>query len=556
MNNFNAQSSGDSRASKILEFRNSQKVGLQVTVALGVSVFMIIILALNMFVMFLSSKHSSVAPGLIGGLSVIPIMGITTAIFLLKSPVRIILDDQGLTFEWLIRRKTFLWGEISEIQLKEVDFSTTWASAFTGKKNQPKERLLLLDRNGKKFAEIPANVKPFDVLVREIHNRTSAFKGASTFSIDKQKSLEKSSHTKKRRLLLVAGIPLAALGIAVGIMTFVTEHDKRLLERDGRIVEAVIARHYIYNITPRLEYTFTAPDGRSYSQNIMVERNYWDQIENSKTVPVKYLPSKPENNRLVTGQIDSADLPFPLSIALSLLITVIAFGCILMYFLRISDIKFENGRFRIIRENQIELSPTASSLVETPRSPYVANIPAYQEPQPSPIVSAQPSGISHQRKPPGGLKAIGILNIVLGGLGFLWNSARFFIAYLIAYQPVAVSENIELKANPAWILTGHGLSVMVAFAFVLSGIGILTFQNWGRILAIISACSKLLLGSIEIISLLLVGSGVTDSEQQFIASVATAFYMFFVLLTMVYPVIVLVLLRWSSTREAFRPIAE
>jgi hypothetical protein len=556
MINIDVLSSGEGRAGEILEFRNSQKVGLHVLMALGASFFMIIIITLNLFIMFLSNKQSIFTPGLIGGLSVIPIMGIAAAIFLLKSPVRVVLDDAGLTLEWLIRRKTILWNEIFEIQIKETDGSVTWWGSFAGKKDQPKERLLLFDRNGRKFAEIPANVKPFDVLIREIHKRTSAVQGVSTFNIDKQTSLEKSARSKKRRLLLVAGVPLAALGIAFGIMACMTEHDKRLLEKDGRIIEAAVDRRYIYNITPRLQYSFTTPDGLSFSNNVMVEREYWDQIENNQTVSVKYLPAKPANNHLVSGQINSSDFPLPLSIVMSLFITILSIACIIMYFLRISDIKFENGRFKIIRENQIELSPAVSSLAQTSGSPSAAYVSQYQEPVPLPVILEQPTVVSHLKKLPAGLKAIGILNIVFGSMGVLWNASRFFIAYVIAFQAIEIAQNIELKINPAWILMGHGFAVLVALAFVLSGIVILLFHNWGRILAIICACVKLILGSVEIVSTLFFSDEITNPEQRFVASVATAFYIFFVLLTMVYPVIVLVILRRSSTREVFRSIGK
>ena len=347
MNYINTQPPNKSQTDEVMEFRNSQKVGLQVTASLGTSLIIIVIIAMNLFLMFLSSKPHSVSPGLMGGLAVIPVMGITAAICLLKSPVRILLDDQKLTLQWLIRRKTFLWKEISEIQLKKADSSLT--GAFTSKKDAPKERLLLLDHNSHKIAEIPASIKPFDVLVREIHNRTSLAKGTSTFNIDKQTSQEIAARGKKRIYLLILGIPFVALGVTMGITSLVTEYNKRLLEKDGQIIQAAVTRHYIYNITPRMEYTFVAPDGRTYSKNVMVDRNYWDTVEKQETVPVKYLPTNPSKSKLTFGQIDDADIPLPLVIAASLFVTAMGFVCMIMYFFRISDIKFEKGRFKIER---------------------------------------------------------------------------------------------------------------------------------------------------------------------------------------------------------------
>jgi hypothetical protein len=485
---------------------------------------------------------------LIGGLSVIPVMGIAVAISLLSSPVRVLLDDRGLTIEWLIRRRAFLWNDISEIQLKKVNFSISWLGTFTARKNLPKERLLLLDSNGRMLAQIPASIKPFDVLTREIYSRTTAARGTPTFSAEKQTSREISSRKKQRIFLFLAGIFIAALGIAFGVISSVDDHNKRLLEKDGRLIEAAVVKHYIYNITPRLKYAFTAPDGREYSKDVMVDRKYWDSVEKDVTVPVRYLPANPDNNKLSSGQIEEFDLPLPLTIVISLVLTVFGLLCITMYFLQISDIKIENGRIRIVRVNQVELSQTVSSLTEPAAGSPAVRPPAPMEIEPSPPASAE----TYRRALPAGLKAIGILNIVLGSLGFLWNVGRLLLAYLIASNKIAAAENIKPQANLAWVFAGHGLASLIAVAFVISGIGILMFLNWARVLAVLAASAKLLLGVIEIISVSLSSPETAGTEQQYITSVVKVFYAFCVFLTMVYPLIVLVLLLRKSAREPFR----
>jgi hypothetical protein len=306
-----------------------------------------------------------------------------------------------------------------------------------------------------------------------------------------------------------------------------------------------------------MEYSFAAPDGKKYSKNVMVDRKYWDAVENNKTVPVKYLPANPRNNKLSSGQVEDTEMPLPVIIVMSVIVGGIGLLSVCMYFLKIADIKIENGRLRIIRENQVELSPTTTALLDAAGSAYTAQQSKPQVPESSPAVTAAATqsetyGISPHRVLPGGLKAIGILNIAFGGLGTIWNLGRLLLAYTLTSNQVSIAENVELEINLAWVLIGHGIASLIAVLLVISGIAILMFLNWGRILALIAASVKLLLGAIEIISVSLSPIETADTEQQFIAHIVKVFYVFFIILIMVYPVIILVLLRRRSTRELFK----
>ena len=555
----NIRQSKTDQTNKVTDFKNPQKIGLHVTIALAASFIMIVIIAVNIFLILLSDKSEPFMPGLMGGMSIIPIIGISIAISLLRRPVRVLLDERGLTVEWLIRRRTFIWDEISEIQLKkEEGLQTTWYASFAGRKSVPKENLLLMDNNGRKLAQISESIKPFDVLVREIHNRTTAARGASTFSVDKQISREMLDRMKKRRLLLILGIPITLLGIAVGIMTYIEAHNDYLLEKDGQVIAADIVKHYIYNITPRMEYAFTMPDGKKYSNNVMVERQYWDALENSRTVPVKYLPANPKNNQLVSGQVADTDMPFPLIIVMSLLVSGIGFLCVCMYFLKIADIKIENGKFKIIRLNQVELSPTTTSLLDMEVYAEKTEEPESQIPEISEAVTASPAqpetfGKAAQRVLPGGLKAIGILNIVFGVLGTIWNLSRLLLVYMLTSNQISMAENVEMEqVDIVWVVAGHGIAGVIAVLLIISGIAILRFLNWGRILALVAVSAKLIVGIIEMVSVALSPIEAADTEQQFIAHIAKSFYVFLIILFMVYPAIVLILLWRKSTRELFK----
>jgi hypothetical protein len=234
---------------------------------------------------------------------------------------------------------------------------------------------------------------------------------------------------------------------------------------------------------------------------------------------------------------------------MSAVVTIIGLASVSMFFLKISDIKIENGRLKIIRTNQVELSPAASVLTQSTEGVYIVN-----EPTPEELESALP--VSPQRVLPGGLKAIGILNIVFGGLGTVWNLGRMLLAFLVYFNYIPTAENIEMQIDLAWSVTASGLMALAAFLFVISGIGILALRNWARILAIIAACLKLILGTIEVISVALTPIETAADEQRFITGIVKGFYIFCVLLTIVYPVIVLILLPRRTTRELFKRDAD
>ena len=137
-------------------------------------------------------------------------------------------------------------------------------------------------------------------------------------------------------------------------------------------------------------------------------------------------------------------------------------------------------------------------------------------------------------------------------MGAVWNIGRLILAHLLASNAIAGAENIELQPNLTWVSVGHGIATLISILLVISGIGILSFLNWGRILAIIAASAKFILGTIEIISVSLSPTEAVGTEQRFTTNVVKVFYVFCVLLTMIYPVIVLVLLQRRSTRELFK----
>ena len=557
MNNTNEHTSEGGLGDAVIEFRSSYKPGRYVVLAFVTSAVSILLAAVTFALLLLSNSPSSIMPAVAGVMTFLGLMGIWAAIYLLRTPVRILVEPEGLTFEWLICHRSFSWNDISQLQLKESDFGHVWLRSFTGRKNLPKEHLLLLGRGGRKVAEVPGDMENFPLLVREIHIRSSRAQGVSTYSAYAHASRQLHTQKGKRLAMLIAGLFFTALGVAFAITSMVMERNKRLLERQGQVVQAVVTKHYIYNITPRLEYSFTADDDRSYSNNVMVTRTYWESLEKDANVGVKYLPSNPKNNKLVSGQVESGDIPFPLAIVCSLFATAMGLVATSMYFFGISDIKFEAGRFIIVRAGQVEPSPAAATLgtdiedIEDTGDVILPGVESEDEALPAGIPEVRPArgGLSTL---PVGLKAIGILNIVLGGLGLLWNAGRIVLAYILFASGLLEDELLQTRTALHWAVGGHVLAGLIALVVIISGVAILYFRNWGRILAIIAASAKLLFGLIEIVGVLLLPPQRAGPEHRFVANVTRSLIVFCYVLTMVYPALVIVLLKRKSTREIFK----
>ncbi len=544
MDNSNISSANYSQ-NEVLEFKNSRKVGGLIAAALGFAFLMIALIVFNLFLMFVSNKPHTMMPGLMGGMAVIPIMCIGAAIYLARTPVRVLIGSNGLTVEWLIRCKVFSWNNIAEIQFSPPSQASIWFdSAFHKQKTNSQECAVLLDSNGRKLVVLPSNMEQFNVLVKEIHGRIAALKGDSVFDADKQLGREIQKRKKSRVLMLVIGIIFPALGITFMIISLNDYRNARQLEKDGVTIDAAVTKHYIYNVTPRTKYEFTASNGKSYSNDVMVDKDSWYDIKEKGTVSVKYVPSNPNNSRLINGQIDANDMPLPLAMVCAVAMTAMGCGGLAMYFLHISDIKFTNGRFKIIRIYDAQLSPSAAILV--------GGAPAL-EAKVSQLILDVPKQPPSGQKLPAGLKAIGILNIVFGSIGLLWNIGKIVFLLLIVAGMFKKLELLDTK-GVSLLLVGHGLSAALSLLFIISGIGVLGLWSWGRLMGIVAGYGKLAFGVITIMTTTLTTEQMADQQQQFVYNLTKVFSVIFILLAMVYPVVAVILLQRHSTRQLFCPL--
>ncbi len=538
------------------EYRSSQKVIVPLLLSLSLSIIMILMITVTFFLGLLSSANNPLIPGMVSGLSVIPFFGISFAFYLLKRPIRILVAENGLSVEWLIGQKTFPWNTISRLELKKPGIGQNWASSFTGKKNASTEIVVVLDDRNKKIVEIGDNIEHFSDLVQEIRQRSSMAQGKTTFDADEhlQKTIRRQK--KSRIFLLIIGIFIAALSVTMATISLVENHNKKLLKTQGQVIEATISNHYIYNITPRLEYTFTTVDGQTFSKNVMVHRPYWETLEENGSVPVIYVPSKPKQNKLLHDNADE-EFSFPLFIVVptTFFVFLISVVCVTMYFLKITDLKFEDGHFKIVRIGDVDSKIIPDMLVQDndmDSHKDDGNIPTAVEIEP---VAASVPKTAQLESLPKGLKAIGILNIIIGVLGILWSGGRILLAYLFINNPGLIPGNMALPEETSLIFLEHFLSAILALFLAISGIGILLFKNWARILAIVVVAVKLLQSLVGVVMTFLAIASNAEGlspDQEYVINATLAFCIFFVILTMIYPAIVLILLQRKTTREVFR----
>ncbi len=57
-------------------------------------------------------------------------------------------------------------------------------------------------------------------------------------------------------------------------------------------------------MTPRLEYEFAAENGQKITRDAMLTQAAWNGLDGADTVAVRYVPSDPDNNRLVAEEVE------------------------------------------------------------------------------------------------------------------------------------------------------------------------------------------------------------------------------------------------------------
>jgi len=259
----------------------------------GGSVFLIGI-AFMLVALFNAPTHdtSGRQPGIIGGLSVIPIMLISRGLFAMRNITKVILDKSGIAVESPLSFKTIPWTQIARIQKKD-------RGSFMGESH---ETLILLDANGKDLAQIRDTIDRFVDLTRQIEIRCSIAAGAPRIESDDDTPVD-TKKARRRAVLLGSLFALLAIGMAAGtVVSFVDLSHERKFARESVISQATIVKHYMIRQTPYVEVEFTDPTGHLHQRTTMMQMGPWEALGRSKTVPIQYVRSDPSLFRLLKGE--------------------------------------------------------------------------------------------------------------------------------------------------------------------------------------------------------------------------------------------------------------
>jgi hypothetical protein len=254
---------------------------------------MLIAFALLMFAIRLFSRQPADQLSL-QFTTTLPILGgialIAAGIADFRGPSQVTVDTEGLI-----------------ITRRGVDRRLAWADIGLASAGQSplsyRRRLSLFDPNGKLLERIPDSFTRFEKLAKLVRANVE----------EKAPSTSESLRMRKSRGHAYWMGPFACL-MAVGSVFFAwktwdTARGNDLLATVGKEGEAkILSRHMAPNgVTCRLEFEVTGDNGQTATHNVEVEPEYWDELEEETTVPVRYVPAEPGFCHLISGEIPSED---------------------------------------------------------------------------------------------------------------------------------------------------------------------------------------------------------------------------------------------------------
>jgi hypothetical protein len=528
-------------------FNAKEKVGLQAALCLagGFAFFLVIVVLFILSLGIDRSNKNDMLPGIAGGTSIIWIGLIARGLFLLRSVRQVVLDENAVHLHGFIGRKTIAWDQINRLELDKK------SSLYGGKSYHV---LSLKNARGKTIAQVPDTIENFGTLGEEIAARSSQTSGHSTYdpATDEQRQVTQS--TRKAKLVAVL---CAIIALAMGTGFFFGLREQLHIRRyatEGVKVDAKIAQRYMVRVTPYVRYTFRDSTGRLHDREVMMEKNAWNDLAGSPTIPVEYLPDDPKWNRPVLGE-DSTSLAGPflwLSGGMSLVFAIFCVTSFLGY-----DLKTENGVTRITRRGRTVRQWGASRRTNSTPPPQGLATPTFglekpgstddvvlledlNEPPPpyQPAMGPIPEYIAAQKQKPSGLFVLGIFAIVLGALGAGINVLRVVLLHNGPLPPVL------------WIAADALLAVLL----IIVGAGLLGMQRWSRTLGILIAALQILssIGSLIVLIVQSVNAPELPGEDQMMMTAARIGAGVGHLLGAIFPVVLLIILSKRSTGEAMR----
>jgi hypothetical protein len=527
-------------------FRARERLGLQAALCLaggiGVLLVMIVIFLLDLSVP--QRGGNDFLPGILGGTSIIWIALIARGLFLLRSVTQVAIDPDGVHLQGFISRKTIAWSEIDRIQL---DKRTGIFAMYGGKSHNI---LSILDARGKTLGTIPDTIENFGVLGEEIAARSSDQTGHTTYnaSTEEQRQIAKSGRKMKFAAVL-AGIMALFMGAAF-VWGLIDQIHVSRYATEGVTIDAKVVDHYMLRVTPYVKYAFKDEAGKLHTREAMMKKGDWDLLALSRTVPVQYLRSDPEWNRLVHGE-DETSLSGPflwISGGMTLLMGFFCVTSILGY-----DLKSEGGVTRLVRHGQtLKQWGTARAKVQSPQMQMGAqratfglsdagtvaakDVVLLQDLQSTEQeVPLPPPSPSMQQRKPAGLMALAIFCIIFGALGMGINLLRLV---LIRHRP-------ELSI-------GYGIDALLAVALLVVGGGLLARQLWSRSLGIVVAILQILSSAAGLAYLIVTSLQAPElpGQDQMMRTAAEIGGAVGLVIGAIFPIILLIILSKRSTKAA------
>ena len=522
-------------AQESMEFLAKKNVGREATLFL-VGGVLGTLLCLGLFLLtLLLPPRGGIMPGLIGAMMAGSLFMILRAVILLRSPCRVVLDASGVFIERRIARTFVPWSQIATLRRERT-------SDLFGRGQ--KDVLVLCGEDGRVLARIVGSLVNFPVLVAEIESRSAAARGAPTYDRDRAIQERRRKAKRSARLAVGGGIAIGLIGIAVagdGVNTTIHE---RALAREGQDVQARVARHYVYNVTPHLEYDFQDARGQEHRRDVVLESPAWEALRDAQTVEVRYLPSNP-NWSVVAGEEKMTMEGVP-SVVLGLAVALLAGAMISAIALGYTDIRMEGGKIRFQRIQDLD-DALVSQLLEAVAAPG----PPVAVPE---ACSIHP--LQRTTGPPRGVRTLGILSIVFGVLGMASNAVK--LGFVLSVQQMSwATEDIELTVESTfWPRIEHGVNLGLATVLLLSGIGLLVRRRWGRKLALGAAAGQVLMGLVGI-GLIVTGFaqslGQFPPERRIYVIVPFVGALIVEVLGLVYPSVLLVLLGRRTMGKTLGP---
>jgi hypothetical protein len=514
-----------------LEFVAKKKVGREAAFLLVGGAFGLVCGMAVFLLLLLTPRDSGFMPGLIGGVACACIFMIARAVFLLRSPCRVVLDTRGVLIEGRIARTFIEWSEIAEIRRdRTADL----------RPRDRKDVLVLCGKKGRPVARIAATFADFPVLVAEIEARSTRARGAPTY--DRERAIQERRRKAKRsaHIAIVVCTLFLLLGIGVAGDGVNTVIHQRALAREGLDVEAKITRHYLYNITPHLEYAFQDTRGETHKRDVVMQQPMWDVLEKAATVNVRYLHSDPDWS--VVDDEERMSMEGGPAIVMGLVCALFSGVLVVGIALGYTGVEIKDGKIRWKRIQDLD----DRLLAESPGEPVVPTSAAAVLPP------AQPAGqpLPQMPGPPRGIRILGVLNIVFGLLGVAFNVVKLAVLMHVDVQ-VWSTESIELSARSTTLVSAqHTANLVLATFLLMSGVAMLGRQAWGQKVALAAAAGQILMGLVGAASLVYnftqsVGEFLPHQRMYVIVAFVAALIL--ELLGLVYPLVLVVLLRRPLT---------